>query len=88
MLRSVAAARILSSAISASICWLWGGMHATRRGGVREIRTLEVAAGDPFRTAKLARHLEVLEDQLRHELMDDEGRQELRDRVLRRRLSR
>jgi hypothetical protein len=38
---------------------------------------------------KVARDLRVLEDQLRHELMDDEERQELRDRVLRlrRRLS-
>ena len=38
---------------------------------------------------KVARDLRVLEERLRHELMDDEERQELRDRVLRlrRRLS-
>jgi hypothetical protein len=37
---------------------------------------------------KVAQELRVLEDQLRHELMPDEERQELRDRVigLRRRL--
>jgi hypothetical protein len=37
---------------------------------------------------KVAEELRVLEDQLRHELMPDEERQELRDRVigLRRRL--
>ena len=43
-------------------------------------------------TAKVARlrQLRVLEERLRHELMDDEERQELRDRVLalRRRLGR
>jgi flagellar basal body-associated protein FliL len=33
-------------------------------------------------TEKVAR-LRVLEERLRHELMDDEERQELRDRVLR-----
>jgi hypothetical protein len=42
-------------------------------------------------TAKVARlrQLRVLEERLRHELMDDEERQELRDRVisLHRRLS-
>jgi hypothetical protein len=32
---------------------------------------------------KVAEELRVLEDQLAHELMDDEERQELRDRVLR-----
>ena len=50
-------------------------------------------AGDPF-TAKqhepTAGKLAKLEERLAHELMDDEERQELRDRVLRlrRRLSR
>jgi hypothetical protein len=42
-------------------------------------------AGDPF-SAKTpnprARRLAELEDRLAHELMDDEERQELRDRVL------
>jgi hypothetical protein len=32
---------------------------------------------------KVARELRLLEERLRHELMDDEERQELRDRVLR-----
>jgi hypothetical protein len=32
---------------------------------------------------KVARELRVLEERLRHELMGDEERQELRDRVLR-----
>jgi hypothetical protein len=32
---------------------------------------------------KVASDLRVLEDQLRHELMDEDERQELRDRVLR-----
>jgi hypothetical protein len=32
---------------------------------------------------KVAQELRVLEDQLRHELMDHEERQELHDRVLR-----
>jgi hypothetical protein len=38
---------------------------------------------------KVARDLRVLEERLRHELLDDEERQELRDRVisLHRRLS-
>jgi hypothetical protein len=43
-------------------------------------------AGDPF-TAKqhepTAEKLAKLEERLAHELMDDEDRQELRDRVLR-----
>jgi hypothetical protein len=41
-------------------------------------------------TEKVAARLRVLEERLRHELMDNEERQELRDRVLalRRRLSR
>jgi hypothetical protein len=58
-----------------------GIMHAARRGGVREIRTLEVAAGDPFK-ATGGRRLRNLEDRYHHELMDDDERQELRDRVL------
>jgi hypothetical protein len=39
---------------------------------------------------KVARELRLLEEHPRHELMDDEERQELRDRILRlrRRLSR
>ena len=32
---------------------------------------------------KVARELRLLEERLRHELMDDEERQELRDRILR-----
>jgi hypothetical protein len=44
-------------------------------------------AGDPFTSApahpSTAEELRVLEDQLRHELMPDEERQELRARVLR-----
>jgi uncharacterized Zn finger protein len=60
-----------------------GIMHAARRGGVREVRTLEVVAGDPFKAASRNRaQLRYLEDRLRHELLDDEQRQELRDRVL------
>jgi hypothetical protein len=43
-------------------------------------------AGDPF-TAKTPKpgekRLARLEEKLRHELLDDEGRQELRDQVLR-----
>ena len=41
-------------------------------------------------TEKVVRDLRVLEERLRHELLDDEERQELRDRVLslRRRLGR
>jgi hypothetical protein len=34
-------------------------------------------------TEKVARNLRVLEERLRHELMDDEERCELEDRVLR-----
>jgi hypothetical protein len=37
----------------------------------------------PEKVARLRRDLRVLEDQLRHELMDGDDRQELRDRVLR-----
>jgi hypothetical protein len=37
----------------------------------------------PEKVARLRRDLRVLEDQLRHELMDEDERQELRDRVLR-----
>jgi hypothetical protein len=39
-------------------------------------------------TEEVARDLRVLEERIRHELMDDEERQELRDRIvsLRRRL--
>ena len=33
-------------------------------------------------TEKVARELRLLEERLRHELMDDEERQELRDRIL------
>jgi hypothetical protein len=53
----------------------------------RSIRTPEVPASPPStEEERLAR----LEERLRHELMDDEERQELRDRVLalRRRLGR
>ena len=60
-----------------------GIMHAARRGGVREVREIRVVAGDPFKAAQLARHLDDLEDQLAHELLGDDERQELRDRVLR-----
>jgi hypothetical protein len=60
-----------------------GIMHAARRGGVREVREVRVVAGDPFKAAQLARRLHDLEDQLAHELMGDEERQELRDRILR-----
>lgn len=44
-------------------------------------------AGDPFTSApahpSTEEELRVLEDQLRHELMDEEERLELRDRILR-----
>jgi hypothetical protein len=52
---------------------------------VKVITALAVAAGDPFRAA--ARNgrgdLAVLEERYRHEDLDVEERQELRDRVLR-----
>ena len=57
--------------------------RAARRSGVREVREVRVVAGDPFKAAQLARHLDSLEDQLAHELLGDAERQELRDRVLR-----
>jgi uncharacterized Zn finger protein len=66
-----------------------GIMHAARRGGVREVRDVRVAAGDPFK-ATGGRRLRDLENRYHHELLDDEERQELIDRVivLRRRLGR
>ena len=58
--------------------------HAARRRGVREIHTTRVVAGDPFKAAsRNLAQLRHLEDRLRHELLDDDERQELRDRVLR-----
>jgi hypothetical protein len=60
---------------------------AARRSGV-VVRSIP-AAGDPFKVCG-SRRLRELADRYHHELMDDEERQELRDRVtsLRRRLSR
>jgi uncharacterized Zn finger protein len=59
-----------------------GIMHAARRGGVREVRDVRVAGGDPFK-ATGGRRLRDLENRYHHELLDDEERQELRDRILR-----
>jgi hypothetical protein len=59
-----------------------GIMHAARRGGVREIRKISVASGDPFRAAG-SRRLGALEERYHHDLLDEEERLELRDQVLR-----
>src|SRR5918995_2518403 len=63
-----------------------GMLHAARRSGVREVRAVEVAGGDPFRCAGGARsrsRLRELADRYRHELLDDAARQEIRDEIQR-----
>jgi hypothetical protein len=49
---------------------------------LRAARSLPAASGDPFK-ARGGRRLSELEDRYRHELMDDDERQELRDAIMR-----